>query len=542
MRQSTNGSRSRKGLGAFAALSAAIFVLLPSSVTPAQTFQKVADTVREDYRRMAEREVSGPALLDQIVDPETYRVGPGDEFTIQIGGATPTIHIGTISPEARVVIPMIGAVPVEGMTLAQARAEMTRLLRTYYPKADIGITLTAVRRFRVPVIGAVVRPGAQTVTASTRASEAVLGAVPESDAAERGILLLRGNDTVRVDLTRYFRLGHKDGNPYLAEGDVLLVPPRGARWPIVEVSGAVRSAGVFEFREGDVLGDLIDLAFGLTQDADTTRIELWRYSSEVNDMARHDWPAGSSISDWKRIPLAEDDHLIVRAVKDYRLSSAVTITGEVLRPGVYVFSGRQLPLTALVDSAGGFTREADLANASIVRTTFPAWEGNLRRRLEMTPEALRSQSESDLILADALSMPGRVSTDFAKLFVEGDESYDVLLSDGDRVDVPKRSAYVNVIGRVVQPGRVAYVPGGRVEYYLQSAGGYAWRANRGGTFVVKGGTGAAVKKGDVRGIEPGDMIVVPTMRDRDLWGGVKDVLAVAANLATLYLVIDQATR
>jgi protein involved in polysaccharide export with SLBB domain len=129
-----------------------------------------------------------------------------------------------------------------------------------------------------------------------------------------------------------------------------------------------------------------------------------------------------------------------------------------------------------------------------------------------------------------------------KLFQNHDTAYDIMLSDGDHVNIPRRSSYVNVIGRVVQPGRVAFVPDGRLNDYLQSAGGYAWRANRGGTFVIKSGTGAAVKKGDVGTIEPGDIIVVPTVRDRDLWKGVKDVLAVAANLATVYLVIDQATK
>jgi polysaccharide export outer membrane protein len=139
-------------------------------------------------------------------------------------------------------------------------------------------------------------------------------------------------------------------------------------------------------------------------------------------------------------------------------------------------------------------------------------------------------------------MPGRVSTDFVALFEKGQLQYDLMLADGDQVIVPKQTNYVNVIGQVVQPGLVAHDPGGSLAYYLDRVGGYAWRADRGRTFVLKGGTGAAVKKGRVGSLDPGDIIVVPTKRERDVWNTLKESMVVVANLATIYLVIDQATR
>lgn len=503
---------------------------------------RVPDSLLDDQRVALSARAENVSLLDQVIDPEQYLVGPGDELSFQISGTTSSTFTSMISPEASVIIPSIGTVSVKGMTLAGAKSELQTRLRTYFSRAEITITLTGVRQFRVPVIGAVRRAGTQVVSASTRLSEAILTAHPMEEASMRGILLFRGADTIAVDLTAYHRLGRADANPYLTEGDVVLVPSLGGKKHTLRVSGAVNSEEIFEFRKGDRVGDLIDLAYGLAPDADTTRIELWRFSEKPDSMIQMPWTAGSTLSEWRTVPLLPDDHLIVRAIEDYHEGSTVEITGEVVRPGTYAFSGRRIALTALIDSAGGFSEEADLANARVLRTAIISSEGEWRERLERMPEALRSEAESDWILADALSIPGRISTDFVKLFEKGESAYDIWLANGDRVEVPRRSVYVNVIGRVVQPGRVAYVPNSRVDYYLQSAGGYAWRANRGGTFVIKGGTGAAVKKGDVRSLEPGDIIVVPTIRDRDLWRSVKDVLAVAANLATIYLVIDQATQ
>jgi len=95
---------------------------------------------------------------------------------------------------------------------------------------------------------------------------------------------------------------------------------------------------------------------------------------------------------------------------------------------------------------------------------------------------------------------------------------------------------------VVQPGLVTHIEGGDLTYYLRRVGGYSWRADRGGTFVVKAGTGTSVRKNDLKSIEPGDLIVVPTQRGKRFWNGLKESLIVASNVATIYLVIHQATR
>lgn len=484
--------------------------------------------------------LEGPTYLDRVVDRTQYIIGPGDRLGIGIAGQTPSTIDVTVNPEGNVFIPAIGPVYVAKMSLAEAKSVIVQFLREYYPNSEVSISLLEVRRFRVAVSGAVKRAGLQTVTANTRASEAVELAGLMSNASHRGVHLIREDDTIRVDLTAFSRLGDQSSNPYIREGDILVVPVHHSRWGNVRISGAVKEPREFEYVDGETVGDVIELAYGFAPNADTTDVELWRFEEGDTVATRVSWEAGTSYTDWIETPLAADDHVIIRGVEDYRRSSSVQITGEVLRPGIYVFPGRNVSLLSLVDSAGWFTPEADLGNIRVARGKLPQWETEYRRRLEQLPQELLTEAENDWLLADAISVPGRISTDFIKLFVQRDRDYDVFLSDKDVVTVPPHSRFVSVLGRVVRPGLVPHSSGQGFDYYLDRAGGFAWRADRGGSFVVKGGTGATVKRGNIEDITPGDLIVVPTKRGIDFWQGFKDALVVTANLATIYLVIDQA--
>jgi len=482
------------------------------------------------------------AYLDQVVDPVEYRVGPGDVLAINIWTERPQQYSVMITPEATVIVPTIGEISVSEMTLAQLKSAVIERLRSYYSKANATVTLTEIRRFRVAVSGAVNIPGLYVVSANTRASEALTTAGLSATARRRGIELRRRGGQRLVDLDAFERRGFLQANPYLTEGDVLFVPSRDIQFSTISVSGAVFEQATFDFLPGDSVGDLLDLAYGLTSDADTNNVELWRFLPDVDSARHYTWPPGSSYSDWRKTPLRADDRLIVRARVDYRPKEAVEVIGEVYRPGQYVFTGDSVMLKAVIDSAGGITQYADLEHAFVTRTQIPNWSQDTRGRLSVIPADLRSRTENDWMLADALAIPGRVVTDFKRLIVDRDEAFNIALFDGDRIWIPRRSPTVNVLGRVAQPGLVPHEDGADLQYYLNRAGGFSWQADRGRTFLLKGATGAAIRRSKIASIEPGDTIVIPTRRPRNLWASVRETLVVFSSLATIYLVIDQATN
>jgi protein involved in polysaccharide export with SLBB domain len=137
------------------------------------------------------------------------------------------------------------------------------------------------RRVKVTVSGEVLFPGVYVLSAGDRISEAVRmagGAAEHS--SERNIILFRGDRQLMVDLQKYFRADVKDANPYVREGDIVLVPSSERAINRVGIYGAVRSPGDHEFASGDNLLDLTMLAYGLTTDADSLSCEIVRFESD----------------------------------------------------------------------------------------------------------------------------------------------------------------------------------------------------------------------------------------------------------------------
>jgi len=96
-----------------------------------------------------------------VVQP-VYRLGPGDAFTVS------ALHAVELSNKAFRVeaggfteFPMIGRLRVEGLTINELSAELTKQLKKYYIDPQVSISLTEVRSQPVSVVGAVNTAGIQ---------------------------------------------------------------------------------------------------------------------------------------------------------------------------------------------------------------------------------------------------------------------------------------------------------------------------------------------------------------------------------------------
>ena len=163
-------------------------------------------------------------------------------------------------------------------------------------------------------------------------------------------------------------------------------------------------------------------------------------------------------------------------------------------------------------------------------------------RLKKIPVADMTASEYDYYRLRSREKEGRVACDFEKLLGQELEAYDVILKNGDYINIPPKSMVVNISGSVINPGLVPYEPGEDYKYYIDRAGGFSWKAQKSGILIVKGQTGERTKPSRRRKIDPGDTILVPEKPERDYWKFFKDTMLVLGNIATIYLVIDQATK
>jgi protein involved in polysaccharide export with SLBB domain len=92
-------------------------------------------------------------------------------------------------------------------------------------------------------------------------------------------------------------------------------------------------------------------------------------------------------------------------------------------------------------------------------------------------------------------------------------SDDVVLVDGDSLQVPEPPSSVLVIGAVRTTTSVLYKPGSDVNYYINRVGGYSKEADEKETTIVKADGSAIASFAKVRTVEPGDTIMVPPKED-----------------------------
>ncbi len=484
-------------------------------------------------------------ILEKSIDPAEYVLGTGDQLSIDIWGEIHIHYVLTVTPEGNLLIPKVGKVEVGEELLAKAKSITREAILRSHRNAQVTITLVRLRKVKVVVAGAVKAPGIYSVFANTRVSEVIDEAGGFLDnSSRRNIILTRPDgSTTTVDVFRFERLGDRSRNPYVFGGDVIFVPTKEDRINTVGIYGAVKSGGEFEYAPQDSLLDLISLAYGLTMDVDFLQAELIRFNPD--NLTTTTIPIdlkGLMLGDdpRKNIALLPDDRVVIRTVPKFHKKDQVIVQGEVYYPGAYHIEEDETKLSEVIAKAGGFTPQASLTEAEMVRSynvIDPEFE-----RLKDIPVADMTESEYDYFRLRSREKPGRVACNFEKLFLEGLDAYDVALKSGDVINIPPKSMVVNVSGSVINPGLVPYEPDKDYKYYIDRAGGFSWKARKNKILVIKGQTGERMKPSRRRKIDPGDTILVPEKPERDYWKFFKDTMLVLGNIATIYLVIQQATE
>jgi len=242
----------------------------------------------------------------------------------------------------------------------------------------------------------------------------------------------------------------------------------------------------------------------------------------------------------QNILLEEDDRLFIRQIPEWEVGLTVEVKGEVNFPGIYAISKDSVTLSEIIDKAGGFTDEALIREASLSRASAKIMIDKEYERLKLLTRDQMSDNEYQyLVMKENSRDIGRIVVDFYRACVQKNKDEDVILEDGDVIQVPKAPRVVYVTGRVGRPGGVLHKPDKKIKYYLNKAGGTTWDAREKRVKVTKV-TGEILDDEDVKKLEPGDIIWVPRKPDRDWWGLFRQTITLVAQLATVYIVVDRA--
>jgi protein involved in polysaccharide export with SLBB domain len=281
-----------------------------------------------------------------------------------------------------------------------------------------------------------VRPGAYQVSALASVFNVLyLTGGPTEKGSLRSIQLVRENKVVKnIDLYPFLQKGLLPENIRLQDQDVLVFAPNLKR---VELAGQVKRPFVYELLPNETLKQALDFAGGFNDTAFVDRIKIVQRNGrekiykdiEASSFANYIPQQGDSIYADKMEPVFENK---------------VTLTGAVVRPGLYGFTSN-LGLKALLKKADGLRADAFLSRAIVKR---------------MSANKERSM----------------VSVDLNKL--NADPGYDLLLQSEDSIQIFAKQEledplYITIDGNVRNPGKVLYRKGMTIEDLIAISGGFS---------------------------------------------------------------------
>lgn len=377
----------------------------------------------------------------RLPTPKNYTLAADDELLVDVSGYSEANYRLKVSPEGVVRIPVAGSITVSGLTIEQAKRNITkRLANTMYADINSGRTfvdvyLGQIRSMKVTIIGEATLPGTFTLPSLATAYNALYACGgPNGNGSFRNIEVIRNSATVAtIDVYQYLLNGSKKNDIRLMDQDIIKINSYGVR---VELKGELKKPGLYDVLPGESLGQVLQYAGGFTDNAYTARIQVFRNTSRDRQV--------TTVTDqqWQTVTPQRGDTYIIGKILN-RFTNRVSIRGSVYRPGEYELKNG-MTLSQLVAEADGVREDAFTGRGLIHR------------------------------LKDDLS-PEIVSFDLEK--IAADKSLDIPLRREDRVTLYskfdlKEGYYITVEGEVSNPGIFLYEEGITVQDLLLMAGGF----------------------------------------------------------------------
>jgi polysaccharide export outer membrane protein len=456
-------------------------------------------------------DLNNPKLLNKvemepsegIIDPEEYMIGPGDNIFISISGIEEQNSNLIVNHEGYLYIPRVGVVDLRNRSLKDAKTIIELKLKESFRNVDIYIGLGEVRKIKVSLIGNVNTQSTYIVTSNSRLLDLIKSSAGLANTSDiRNIQIISKDGSLRFcDYLSFLRFGDLKQNPYLKNGDIVIIDKVDKT---VLITGDVKYSGRYEYKEGETVKELIDLAGGLLFKARKDSIEV--ISFESSGQKQYSKYYSYDFIQSNPLKLKYSDQVLVREISEFYEEQWVNIDGKIKFPGLYKIIKNKTTLSEIVNQAGGFLEDASLKDATLFRVDADSIYDPEFERISLIPRVDMTDDEYDYLKAKSRQRHGKVVVDFNALFNLNQLSEDVVLRSGDQITIPEKKNYITLIGQVVTPGNIIFNPNLSVEDYIQLAGGFSWRAVEGDVRVIKVNTGEWVDADDIEKLEPGDTI------------------------------------
>jgi protein involved in polysaccharide export with SLBB domain len=336
---------------------------------------------------------------------------------------------------------------------------------------------------------------------------------------------------------------------------------------VVTIDGRVKAPGKYPLEPAMHVSDLIRAGGSLEDAAYSGQAELTRYSVVDGDVRQTELIPVNLAAIWRGTPGADlqlqpYDVLLIKPVPMWMEPGTIQVAGEVRFPGKYpIHQGETL--NSIMQRAGGFSTNAFPEGAIFIRE-------DLKKREKDQLDLLANRLQSDLaalsleaVASSAVGGSGNAAANASQGLIVGQQLLvqlrdtkpigrlvidlqgvvkgrpggrdDVVVKDGDKLIVPKKTEEVTILGEVQSPTSHVFERGLTRDDYIAKSGGTTQKADRKRIYIVR--ANGDVVSGDRTGwfrrsqsveIHPGDAIVVPLDTERvsklALWQAVTTII------------------
>lgn len=325
-----------------------------------------------------------------------YPLGPGDETIITLWGEVEIRHSIILDRNGQIMFPDVGLINLAGLTINETRKKLFNILKNYYSglktnKITLEVSLGKLHSIRVYVTGEVNQPGVFTVPAyiSPYAMLFYTAGVKLSGSLRSIFVMRQGKKIADLDFYSLLLGIETTENIHLQNDDIIVIPPVKNQ---VFLAGAINLPGIYEFKSGESLRQLLNFAGGWKPNANLEQIEIRRYlQQEEPILVNVDYQKLKENNE--NFNLMSDDKVFVYEIERER-KNFVTIDGPIFGPKTFTYTDG-LTLKQLFSKVDSVRADAYLERILITRE----YEDQRKEIFSVNLKSIMEGSSDDFILA-----------------------------------------------------------------------------------------------------------------------------------------------
>ena len=442
-------------------------------------------------------------------------IRPGDVLQIEIPGEVEFENSFQVKRDGTLNLPEVGKVSIAGKTLAQADDYLAKRLGQEYRAINNFKIYLIERRVPIQVLGFVNVPGMVDLPQDGNIQMALQKAGGASSGAQLDrIQLNRQGQITTFDYKKYLDTGDFSILPKIEPLDVIFVPASPLIGNVqmdfdaatlsasgdgsesetaIKVFGEVIKPGVFSFKQGNTVVDMLMRAGGVTRYAGVEHIRVINNGTpQLFDLKTY-----LDTGDASHMPEITPGSTLFIPIQEEEVKSGlrtIYVMGEVFKPGAYEAPAGSKFFDILAN-AGGPTRFAESRKIRIIRTTgkVDAFD------LQAYTEGLTQITIPTVSPGDAIFVPEKTD-----------------MNEKSWLKITPDSA-IRIMGAVKKPGR--YEWGNEMSFLdiLAHAGGPTQDADMSQVRVIKKGQSKRMEPFDLDSFitEGGDFALLPKVSAGD---------------------------